>query len=1177
MKRLFILLIFSVLIYDSAMSYDFSAVCSTGQTLYYNITSDVEPYTVEVVPENESQPYYTTEPTGDIEIPESVEYNSITYSVTSIGYSAFNLCIDLISVTIPNSVTSIGNSAFSSCIGLTGSLTIPDSVTSIGSGAFSDCSGLTSVTIGNGVTSIGDHAFNNCTGLMSLTVPNSVTSIGSFAFYNVKNIIYYGTASGSPWDALTINGFIDGDLIFIDNTKTILTGCNPLATEVNIPISVVSIEEWAFADCVWLTSVTIPDSVTNIGNDVFHGCQRLAEITIPENVTNIGFNALDNLSDTIVVYFNAINCTVENAFTTPMRMLYIGENVSDIQGDFNITSLDTLNYNAHNCLNISFNNSYILRLIIGDNVESMPDNTFVGCSIYEIVTYAIFPPIIEETVFDETTYSSATVWTPCGFADDYRNDSQWGQFANIRSETTTVFNIEVQSISPENGSVTGTGTYSCETEATITAIANQGYRFLSWNDGNTENPRTIIVTHDSTFTARFENASYWSCDFEGDEIWTFGNDTTGNVQWQIVTPETYPSTLISGDNAYIKPFVFQGDTLNDTPGHWAMADLISQSTDLGGPGQVAESSWIEFNNINLIEAEQPQITFRQIFRQLNGVETSIRVSIDGGQTWTDHIVNEGVESNAYGEYEIRTGIFEAAGEENVIIRFLFNSDAHTTQMGYGWEIDDIKINEAPDTITITVLSNNDAYGTVTGSGTYEEGSEVVITATPNEGYRFVSWNDENTENPRTITITSDSTFVANFESDSIFSTITESFEPYELGSYMSTVGAPRWELWTDGVMGGLVTDEQAHYGSQSMKIYRDGSTDTDVVLNVNDLTSGRYRVEFYMYVPAENTGYYNILQDNNGSDSKWGIQLTFNGSEVTIDANGNHYSHIYNPDWWTKIQHFIDLDNDWSELYMDDELVVAYQWSKGQNGDGTTCKFDAIDFYSQTSNNQTGLFYIDDITISQVSTTDAPTNLTATVQNELDVLLSWTAVDNDNFVYYSVSRNGEEIATTTETTYIDEHLYPDVYNYQVRAYCGTEIGYSASSNTAQATIEGGIERESILVELFAYRACGYSPYAAKALDDMEEAGTFDIIALDYHISDAYQYTGSSNRFNYWAGKDNMFGQTYGFDGTPSTVFDGYVGMEGATTTGESAMQDAYTTYYNRVKAINSLYSLNAEF
>ena len=104
---------------------------------------------------------------GEVVIPESVEYKGISHSVTSIGKYAFRDCSGLTSVTIPNSVTSIGDGAFSGCSGLT-SVTIGNSVTSIGYSAFLDCSALTSVTIGNGVKSIRTEAFANCSELLDV-------------------------------------------------------------------------------------------------------------------------------------------------------------------------------------------------------------------------------------------------------------------------------------------------------------------------------------------------------------------------------------------------------------------------------------------------------------------------------------------------------------------------------------------------------------------------------------------------------------------------------------------------------------------------------------------------------------------------------------------------------------------------------------------------------------------------------------------------------------------------------------------------------------------------------------------------------------------------------------------------------------------------------------------------
>lgn len=78
---------------------------------------------------------------------------------------------------------------------------------------------MTSVTIPNSVTSIEGGAFYDCSGLTNVTIPNSVTSIGGYAFNNVKHIIYAGSATGSPWGAIAVNGFVDGDFVFSDNTK----------------------------------------------------------------------------------------------------------------------------------------------------------------------------------------------------------------------------------------------------------------------------------------------------------------------------------------------------------------------------------------------------------------------------------------------------------------------------------------------------------------------------------------------------------------------------------------------------------------------------------------------------------------------------------------------------------------------------------------------------------------------------------------------------------------------------------------------------------------------------------------------------------------------------------------------------------------------------------------------
>ncbi|MDY5969044.1 MAG: hypothetical protein SPJ13_03380 [Bacteroidales bacterium] len=66
--------------------------------------------------------------------------------------------------------------------------------------------------------------------------------------------------------------------------------------------------------------------------------------------------------------------------------------------------------------------------------------------------------------------------------------------------------------------------------------------------------------------------------------------------------------------------------------------------------------------------------------------------------------------------------------------------------------------------TITAEPNDATMGTVTGGGEYDKDATVTLTATPNAGYVFKQWQDGNTQNPRTITVTADATYTATFES-----------------------------------------------------------------------------------------------------------------------------------------------------------------------------------------------------------------------------------------------------------------------------------------------------------------------------------------------------------------------------------------------------------------------------
>ena len=181
-----------------ARAFDFSHAAVTGQMLYFDITGA----SVKVV--SPGWDYYT-KPAGSLVIPASVEHGGVTYSVTAIGESAFEECIGMTRVVVPEGVTSIGGFAFYLCSSLD-TIELPSTLTEILSQAFSqtayaanaanrDEQGLlyignyliggsarTDITIADGTLGIAGMAFYYNHTIEHLTLPASLRFIAGQAF-----------------------------------------------------------------------------------------------------------------------------------------------------------------------------------------------------------------------------------------------------------------------------------------------------------------------------------------------------------------------------------------------------------------------------------------------------------------------------------------------------------------------------------------------------------------------------------------------------------------------------------------------------------------------------------------------------------------------------------------------------------------------------------------------------------------------------------------------------------------------------------------------------------------------------------------------------------------------------------------------------------------------------------
>lgn len=258
---------------------------------------------------------YDNRYSGNIIIPNEIEYDGLTFHVSKILDLAFEDCSDVESISIGGAVNEIGFAAFRGCSSLhyfyvqnnsygnSSELKIECSYSSyttkgqtvgghyreykvynycspfyhspldsvyigknINGGSshdglqhplFSNNSSLKKVFIGNEVTNIGISTFRGCSGLTSVTIGNSVTSIGASAFYGCSGLT--SVPIGNSVTSIGASAFY---------------GCSGLAS-VTIPNSVIYIDEWAFRACSGLTEVTIGNSVTSIGNSAFKGCGNI--------------------------------------------------------------------------------------------------------------------------------------------------------------------------------------------------------------------------------------------------------------------------------------------------------------------------------------------------------------------------------------------------------------------------------------------------------------------------------------------------------------------------------------------------------------------------------------------------------------------------------------------------------------------------------------------------------------------------------------------------------------------------------------------------------------------------------------------------------------------------------------------------------------------------------------
>ncbi len=701
-------------------------------------------------------------------------------TVTELGRWAFYGCTNLKTANISTQVKAIRKSTFCYCSALE-SITIPEGVDTIGIYAFKGCKSLTSIVIPNSVQIIEDYAFEEDSALTAITIGEGVVNMGQDVFVSCPNLktltwnaIRHNKVYSNRWwydsptsfESITIGDkveYIPSMLCYgMTNLTTLKMGSN-----------VQEIDTYAFQNCKKITSISLPATLKIVGGNAFYGCEALKEthyagdiaswcdITFtyapegnPMHITHNFFINGKQVKDLVIPEgvesigaYAFYDCSTLTSVTLPSTLRYIGE-----QAFYGVDAFKPNEYGNAYYIGNGTNDYHILY--------QAKDITITSCTVHpnaKLISSAAFAgctQLTEMTIPNSVTSIGASAFSGCTRLAKITLPTSLqsiGEKAFQQCEALTSITIPqgVEAIQQQ----TFSGCINLQEitiPATIKKIGGEYY-------GSSRNE------YYEAFDVRPEGAKTY---YLGTLEQWFDIDFCGGIgggSLYINNAEIVDLVIPEGIDT-IPQFAFDGNTgLRSIQ----LPNSVSVVSDYAFSYCIGLSSLSIPNGVREIG--------NYAFVYCDSVAT---ISIGKGI--------ESIGSGAFSTFKnpALTHIIIAAIQpptmSGIVIPPLYKKITITVPCGLSdvyQQSDWRKFTNYQEAMlhNFIVRSNNETYGSVavTQAPTCANDATAIFKATAKEGYAFTSWSDGNTENPRTVEVLDDITYIANFISTTGIENVTK--------------------------------------------------------------------------------------------------------------------------------------------------------------------------------------------------------------------------------------------------------------------------------------------------------------------------------------------------------------------------------------------------------------------